>query len=246
MFRFEDVEHLYAFGVIPVLIGVFLLMWYARKQAMEKFADVSLLDQLVPQMSKYKHTIKFSLLMLGLALLIIGFANPQWGKKMEKAKRKSVDVFIALDISESMLANDISPNRLERAKRFAQQLVDELKGERMGTIIFAGNAYLQMPLTTDYAAAQLFLRSANTKMAPTQGTAIAEAIDLAERSFEQTNKQHKAMVIISDGENHDDEAIARAQEANENGMLIFTVGVGTPQGSLIPIEMAGFTDYKKD
>lgn len=246
MFRFEEIENLYAFGLLPILIGVFLWMWYARKRAMEKFADVSLLDQLIPQMSKYKHLIKFTFLMLGLTALIIAWANPQWGAKRDKVKRKSVDVFIALDISESMLANDISPNRLERAKRFAQQLVDELKGERMGTIIFAGNAYLQMPLTTDYAAAQMFLRSANTRMAPTQGTAITEAIKMAEQSFEENNKQHKAMVIISDGENHDQEALAKAKEARENGMLIFTVGVGTVQGGLIPIEIAGFQDYKKD
>jgi len=246
MFRFEEIEHLYIFGAIPVLIGVFLWMWYARKRAMEKFADVSLLDQLIPQMSRYKHFIKFVLLMLGLSALIIAWANPQWGAKREKVKRKSVDVFIALDISESMLATDISPNRLERAKRFAQDLVEKLKGERIGTIIFAGNAYLQMPLTTDYAAAEMFLTSANTRMAPTQGTAISEAIQLAEQSFEQDNKQHKAMVIISDGENHDEDALTKAKEVRQNGMLIFTVGVGTTQGSLIPVEIAGLRDYKRD
>ncbi|HFC01272.1 MAG TPA: VWA domain-containing protein, partial [Phaeodactylibacter sp.] len=246
MFKYEEIEHLYALGIIPILIGVFFWMWNARKRALEEFADASLYQQLMPQMSPYKHQIKFTLLMLGLSALIIGWANPQWGAKREKVKRKSVDVFIALDISESMLATDISPNRLERAKRFAQQLVEKLKGDRIGTIIFAGNAYLQMPLTTDYAAAKLFLKTANTRMAPTQGTAISEAIDLAEKSFEQNNKQHKAMVIISDGENHDEEALARAKEARENGMLIFTVGVGTPQGSLIPMEVNGFRDYKKD
>ena len=246
MFRYEHIEYLLALGIIPVLIGVFFWMWYARKRAMDRFADSNLINQLAPQMSKYKHKVKFGLLLLGLTALIIAFANPQWGAKREKAKRKSVDVFIALDISESMLATDISPNRLERAKRFAQQLVEELKGERIGTIIFAGNAYLQMPLTTDYAAAQLFLKSANTRMAPTQGTAISEAIDLAEQSFEQTNKQHKALIIISDGENHEEEAIARAGEAYENGLMIFTIGVGTAQGSMIPIEVAGFSDYKKD
>jgi len=184
--------------------------------------------------------------LLGLIALFIGYAIPHWGAKREKANRKSVEVFIALDISESMLATDISPNRLERAKRFAQQLVEELKGERIGNIIFAGNAYLQMPLTTDYAAAQLFLRSSNTNMAPTQGTAISEAIDLAEQSFAQNNKQHKALIIISDGENHDDEAITRAREAYENGLMIFTVGVGTQQGGLIPTQAQGFPDYKKD
>lgn len=247
MFRFEEIENLYAFGLLPILIGVFIWMWYARKRTMEKFADASLFQQLVPDMSQYKHKIKFTLLMLGLTALIVAWSNPQWGAKREKVKRKSVDVFIALDISESMLAHDISPNRLDRAKRFTQNLVEELKGERIGTIIFAGNSYLQMPLTTDYAAAQLFLKSTNTGMAATQGTAISEAIDLAEQSFEQNDKQHKAMVIISDGEDHDGEAIARAKAANEKGMLIFTVGVGSTKGSLIPItNLAGIRDYKKD
>jgi Ca-activated chloride channel family protein len=246
MFRYEHFENLLTLGVIPIIIAVFLWMWYARKRAMARFADLSLMGQLAPQTSKYKHLIKLVIILLGLIALVIGYANPQWGAKREKAKRKSVDVFIALDISESMLATDISPNRLERAKRFAQQLVEELKGERIGNIIFAGNAYLQMPLTTDYAAAQLFLRSSNTNMAPTQGTAISEAIDLAEQSFAQNNKQHKALIIISDGENHDDEAITRAREAYENGLMIFTVGVGTQQGGLIPTQAQGFPDYKKD
>ena len=141
---------------------------------------------------------------------------------------------------------DILPNRLEKAKRFTQNLVKALKGERIGLIIFAGNAYLQVPLTTDYAAAVLFAKSANTAMAPTQGTAIVEAIDLAERSFEEENKNHKALIIITDGENHDKEALDRVKDANENGLLAFTVGVGTEQGSFIPIEEPGKTDYKRD
>jgi len=212
MFKFEVPEHLYAFIAIPVLIAFFVAMWYARKAAIERFGNTTLMNQLMPQMSRYKHTIKFVLLMLGLATLIIGWANPQWGAKREKVKRKSVDLFIALDISESMLCEDISPNRLERAKRFSQRLINELKGDRIGVIIFAGNAYLQMPLTTDYAAANLFLRSANTGMAPTQGTAIDEAI----------------------------------KEARDNGLLIYTVGVGTERGGLIPVNISGFRDNKRD
>ena len=156
------------------------------------------------------------------------------------------DLFIALDISESMLCEDISPNRLERAKRFSQRLINELKGDRIGVIIFAGNAYLQMPLTTDYAAANLFLRSANTGMAPTQGTAIDEAIAMAEKSFEEDNKQHKAIIVISDGENHSESAVTKAREARENGLLIFTVGVGTASGGLIPLNISGFRDSKRD
>jgi len=200
----------------------------------------------MPDASRYKHLIKYGLLMLALTALVIAWANPQYGTKKEKVKRKSVDVFIALDISQSMMAEDIRPSRMDRARRFAQSLVEELKGERMGTIIFAGNAYLQMPLTTDYAAAQMFIKSANPKMAASQGTAISDAIDLAERSFEEENKQHKVLVIISDGENHDEEALELAKKANENGLLIFTVGVGTAEGGFIPTRIAGRPDYKRD
>ena len=246
MFRFENIEHLYAFAIIPVLVLFFLLMWYARQRAIRQFGDFQLMKRLMPEMSKYKHGIKFAILMVALSFMIIGWANPQWGTKKEKVKRKSVDVFIALDISQSMLAEDISPNRLERAKKFSQKLINELKGERIGIIIFAGNAYLQMPLTTDYAAAELFVRSANIRQAPTQGTAISEAIDLAERSFEQNNKQHKALIIITDGENHDQVAIERAKQANENGLLIFTVGVGTEEGAYIPTIYAGQRGVKRD
>ncbi|MEL6866388.1 MAG: VWA domain-containing protein, partial [Bacteroidota bacterium] len=156
------------------------------------------------------------------------------------------DVFIALDISQSMLAEDILPNRLERAKQFAQKLVNELKGERIGLLLFAGNAYLQMPLTTDYAAAMLFLRSANTRMAPTQGTAISDAIDLAERSFEEDNKHHKAIIVITDGENHEPDAIERATQARTNGLLIYTVGVGSAKGAVIPTVVGNRRDVKRD
>ncbi len=246
MYRFEEFEHLYALGIIPILIGIFVWMWYIRKRTLAKFANVSLLDQLVPNMSKYKHGVKFGLLMIGLAVLIIAWSNPQYGAKREKIKRKSVDVFIALDISESMLATDISPNRLERAKRFAQNLVKELKGEHIGTIIFAGQADLQTPLSIDYNLSLSLLQSSNTRMIPIQGTAIGQAIELAQRSFQESKKSHQALVIISDGESHEGQALSKAKEAHENGMLIYTVGVGTTGGSLIPIQVAGFKDYKKD
>lgn len=246
MFKFEHPEHLYALLVLPVFIVFFILMRYARKRALEQFGDTSLMQYLMPQVSNYKHTTKFILLLFALVFLIIGWSNPQWGTKKEKVKRKSVDVFVALDISQSMMAQDIAPSRLERARKFAQNLIDALKGERIGTIIFAGNAYLQVPLTTDYAAAQLFIKSANPNMAPAQGTAIADAIDLAERSFEEDNKNHKALIVITDGENHDNEALERAKEANNNGLLIFSVGVGTEKGSFIPTVIGGRADYKRD
>ena len=246
MFRFEYSMHLYALIGIPILIIFFVLMWRARRQAIEEFGDTPLMMRLMPDVSKYKHSIKFTLLIFALLFLIVGWANPQWGSKKEKVKRKSADVFIALDVSNSMMAQDVRPNRMERAKQFGQKLVRELKGERLGTIIFAGNAYLQMPLTTDYAAAELFLKSANPSMVPSQGTAISAAISLAERCFEENNKHHKALILITDGENHEEGMLEVVRKARENGLLLFAVGVGTTQGEFIPIQVNGRTDYKRD
>lgn len=246
MFRFEHPEYLYALAVIPLLVFFFFLTRMFRRQSIRRFGDSELVQQLMPDFSDFRQSLKFVLLLLGLTFLIVGWSNPQWGTKKERVKRRSVDVFIALDISQSMLAQDITPSRLERAKRFTQNLIEGLRGERIGSIIFAGNAYIQTPLTTDYAYAALLTRSANPDQAPTQGTAIADAIDLAEQSFEEENKNHKALVIITDGENHDEEALQRAGEAHDNGLLIFTVGVGTAEGSFIPIRVGGREDYKRD
>ncbi len=232
--------------MLPVLIGFFWLMWAARKRAIERFGNWQTVHRLMPQVSRYKHGLKLGLILIALACLVLGWANPQWGTKKETVKRQSVDVFIALDISESMLAQDISPKRLERAKNFCQNLVRELRGERLGLIIFAGNAYLQMPLTTDYAAAELFIKSANTRLAPSQGTAISDAIDLAERAFDPENKHHKVLVVVTDGENHDEVTLERAREANNNGLMIFTVGVGTASGGYIPTVYAGRSSFKVD
>ncbi|MEM7101997.1 MAG: VWA domain-containing protein [Bacteroidota bacterium] len=246
MFRFEQIEHLTTLGVIPVLMVFFILMMLFRRRTINRFGEHPLVMRLMPELSKYKHAVKFSVLMAALIFLSIAYANPQWGTKKEKVKRKSADIFIALDISQSMYAQDISPNRMERAKQFTQKLVTGLKGERIGLIIFAGNAYLQMPLTTDYAAASLFIKSADPTLAPTQGTAIAEAIDLAMESFDESNKFHKALIIISDGENHEADAIKTAADANDNGLLTFTIGVGTNQGGPIPVTVNGRSDYKTD
>lgn len=246
MFRFEHPEFLYALALLPVLVLFFSAMLIARRRAIRRFGTTTLMLRLMPERSKYKHIYKFVLLCIGLFLLIIGLANPQWGSKKEEVTRRSVDVFIALDISQSMLAQDIPPNRLERAKRFAQGLVQALRGERLGLIIFAGNAYLQVPLTTDYAAVNLFLKSANPGMAPAQGTAIGDAVRLAEASFEEENRNHKALILITDGENHDEEARDQVQTARDNGLLTFTVGVGTSEGSFIPIRKGGREDYKRD
>jgi len=246
MFRFEHPQYLYVLELLPLLVVFFVLTYRARKRLMAKFGNMRLVGELMPQVSRYKDVLKFLLLLVGLAFLIVGAANPQWGVKREKTTRKGVDVFIALDVSNSMLAQDVQPNRLERARKFTANLVDALRGERLGFIIFAGNAYLQVPLTTDYGALQLFIKSANPEMVPTQGTAIGDAISLAVRSNESGKRKHQAVIIISDGENHDVEASAIAKKANEDGLLVFTVVVGTKKGSFIPEPGGGRRDVKRD
>lgn len=246
MLRFEYTEHLYALGLLPVLLLFFWLAWRSRQRAIRRFGESALMERLMPEVSRYKHYLKFGLLLLALALLAIGWANPQYGARLAKYKRKSVDVFIAFDVSQSMLAQDVSPSRLARASRFAQSLVEGLSSERLGLILFAGSAFVQSPITQDFNSIILSLRSANPDMIPNQGTAIADAIGLAEQSFEENNKSHKALIIITDGENHDEDAVSRAGEARENGMLIFTVGVGTEAGSFIPVVENGRETYKRD
>jgi len=183
-----------------------------------------------------------------MAFLFVGWANPQWGLKKAKAKAKSTDVYIALDISQSMLAEDISPNRLERAKRFTIDLLKKLKSERVGLIFFAGNAYLQVPVTHDMASVELFVKAANTEKAATQGTAIAEAISLTTESLERAEEKtyKKALIIITDGENHEQEVIDAAKTAQENGVIVYAVGVGTEAGDYVRVIENGYKQYKKD
>ncbi|MCB0643487.1 MAG: VWA domain-containing protein [Phaeodactylibacter sp.] len=246
MFRFEHPFYLYGLAAIPILSLLFYLLWRSREKAIRRFASDHLLARLIPDLSSGKHLLKFSLLMLALAFFVIGWANPQWGTKKEKTETKGIDLFIALDISQSMLAEDIPPNRLERAKRFGQNLVDQLKGNRIGLIFFAGNAYVQMPLSKDYALAMILMQGADPEQAATQGTALGNAIELAERAFPAENKNHKALLFLTDGENHDEEALAKAKEARENGLLIYTIGVGTESGSFVPVRVNGRQEYKRD
>ncbi|MEZ4955237.1 MAG: VWA domain-containing protein [Saprospiraceae bacterium] len=246
MFRFENPYYLYALAALPVLALLFFLFLKWKKRARSRLGDTSLVAALMPETSKYRPTLKFGLLLVALALLFIGWANPQWGSKKEDVKRKSVDVMIALDISTSMFAQDIPPNRLERAKRFTEGLIEALKGERIGLILFAGSAYLQMPVTTDYAAAKLFVRSANPDLAGSQGTVIGDAIGLARKSFEGDEGSHKALIVITDGEDHDGKALEQAAAARDDGIFLFTVGVGTPEGGFIPISIRGREDFKRD
>ncbi len=246
MFRFEYSTALWFLWAIPILIGLYVLYTFWRRRQQRLLAADNLFERLSNGWSEVRHHYRFVLIALATLCLILGYANPQWGNKKEKIKAESSDVFIALDISQSMMAEDISPNRLERAKRLIQNVVQDLKGNRIGLIFFAGNAYLQMPLSNDYSAAELFVAAANTNQATTQGTAISEAIDLALRAYEEGKNNQRGLIIITDGESHDDDALAKAREAKDKGLNIFTIGVGTSEGAFVPYLNQGRQQYKRD
>ena len=198
--------------------------------------------------SEFKHRFKFILFAIAIGSLIIGITNPQIGSKMEEVKREGVDLMIAIDLSNSMLAEDLQPNRLMRAKQSISKLIDRLDGDRIGLIVFAGDAYVQLPITTDYSAAKLFLSTINSSIVPTQGTAIGKAIELSIKSFDLENDQNKAIIVITDGENHEDDAIQKAKEAQELGIFVHTIGMGSAEGGPIPIKnrYGSITSYQKD
>jgi Ca-activated chloride channel family protein len=246
MFRFGNIEYLWGLLLIPLLTMFFVWSRIARRKALKKFGQHEIMEQLMPFSSKNRPRFKFLILMLALAFFIGGIARPQFGSKLKTVKREGVELIIALDVSNSMMAEDIQPNRLERAKRAISRLVDRLKDDKIGLIVFAGDAYTQLPITSDYNSAKLFLNSVNTQIVPKQGTAIGAAIDLARRSFTPNGEANKAIIIITDGENHEDDAVSSAQAAVEEGIIVHTIGMGLPSGSPIPVLRGGQTDYLKD
>lgn len=247
MIRFAHPEYLYAFALLFVAVLLFFWANNARKRAMKRFGNPELLTLLIPYEGKWKREVKFLSAFLGFGFIVLGLANPQIGTKMEEVKREGVDIFIALDVSNSMKAEDIKPNRLESAKRQIALLLDKLQNDRIGLVVFAGESYLQVPLTTDYSAAQLLLSSIDVDVVPVQGTAIGSAIRLAMKSFVEGEIKHKVIIVITDGENHEDNAIAAAKVASAEGVVIHTVGMGSPDGSPIPAYQNGVqSGYKKD
>ena len=246
--RFEHPEYLYWLIVIPVLIIVYILIRIRQDRNFKRFADVGMRGYLVPQRSGRRDVFKFTVFLLALAFLIVGLANLQSGSKMEEVKREGIDMYIAVDVSNSMNAQDIVPSRLDRSKQAINKLISDLQGDRLGVIIFADKAFVQLPVTTDYAAAKMFLSSVNTSSVASQGTAIGEAINLAMKSFAD-DERSKAIVIISDGEDHEnDAALEAAREAAKKGIRIYTIGMGLPDGAPIPIynQYGQMTGYKKD
>jgi Ca-activated chloride channel family protein len=235
MLRFQNIDYLWALLIIPVFILLFAAVTNWKKKAFAKLGDKKIVSMMIPEVSFSRPWVKFILFIVASTFLIIGLADPQIGSKMEEEKKKGADLMILLDVSNSMLSPDMPPTRLENAKRALAQLIDNLHSDRIGIIVFAGEAYVQLPMTTDYSAAKLFLNTINTEMVPTQGTAIGAAIDMGMKSFDFKDGTGKAMIIITDGENHEDDAVAAAKEAAEKDVTVNVIGMGSEQGSPIPI-----------
>ena len=245
MFRFANPDFLYLFFLLPVLVAVFLYYNHRRRQNIRKYGDPALLKELMPTVSKYRPDVKFWLTFAALALTIFMLARPQFGSKMETVKRSGVEAVIALDISNSMLAEDVTPSRLEKAKKLISRLVDTFNNDKVGMIVFAGEAFTQLPITSDYVSAKMFLESINPSLITTQGTDIGAAIRLAMKSFTPNDGVGRAIVVITDGENHEGGAIEAAKEAAEKNMQVFILGIGSPDGSPIP-EERGSNHFRKD
>ncbi len=246
MFRFSHSEYLYFLFLIPILLGLFWYVTLLQKRAIKRFGNIDTLIQLMPGFSTQRGWFKTILFSIAVAIIIVGLAGPQFGSKLTEVKRKGIELIIALDVSNSMMAQDIQPNRLERAKQAISRLVDKLQDDRLGLIVFAGDAYVQLPVTNDYISAKMFLSSINPGIVPKQGTAIGTAINLAASSFSPQSETSKVIVVISDGENHEDDAVEAAKRANEQGIFVYAIGIGSPQGSPIPTSQESQTSFWKD
>ena len=244
MFRFADPEYLFLLLIIPVLMIVFIFYRLQKHKNTIKFGDPALLAPLMPNVSKYRPTVKFVMQVVAVAMLVIVLARPQFGTKQEEVKRQGIEVMVALDISNSMMAEDVAPNRLEKAKQVLSKLIDEMNNDKVGMVVFAGDAFTQLPITADYVSAKIFLNSISPKLIARQGTAIGSAIDLCIKSFNSESKASKAIVLITDGENHEDNAVEAAKLAKEQGIVVHVIGMGKPDGAPIPVE--GTMSFRKD
>lgn len=235
MFQFAHPLFLYALLSIPVLTVLYVRFSVGRAKRFRQFGDMELVQQLMPEQSNKKLLWKFVLLMGALFFFVLGLSGPRYGTKLQDVKKKGSEIIIALDVSNSMLAQDIQPNRLERSKQAVSRLVDRLGDDKIGLIVFAGEAYTQLPITTDYVSAKMFLSTIQPDIVPVQGTAIGSAIDLAVKSFSPNSEAGKAIIVITDGENHEDDPVASARAAAELGIEVHAIGVGSPQGTPIPV-----------
>ena len=247
MYQLEEQIWFWLLLIIPIILVLFLVLQIWKQRAQNKFADNRLLNKLSPNRSLFKSMFKIGLFCLAMACLVIALVNPKIGTKLETIKREGVDIVFAVDVSKSMLAEDIAPNRLEKSKQLVTQIINNLASDRIGIIAYAGKAFPQLPITTDYASAKMFLQNMNTDMLSSQGTAIDEAISLAKTYFDDEEQTNRVLIIISDGEDHGETAVEVAEEASNEGIKIFTIGVGKNKGGPIPIKRNGVVmNYKKD
>ncbi len=221
--------------LVPLMVVLFLVISYRRRSALGKFADPEFLAGLMPLASPGRRSLKFFLYLFAVAFIIVALAGPRFGSRLEEFKREGVEIIIALDVSNSMLARDIRPNRLERSKMAISRLASGLRNDRIGLLLFAGDAFVQVPVTSDYAAFRMILDNVTTDIVPVQGTAIGRAIDMAARSFTSESSASRVLIIISDGEDHEDDPVKSALLANEMGITVHTIGMGRPEGTPIPL-----------
>jgi len=240
MLRFEDPIYLWMLLIIPILVLVRFIVWQKRKRNLRKFGDSSLLKEMMPDVSKYRPTIKFCLLLSAITILIFMIARPQVGSKISHEKREGIEVLIALDISNSMMAQDVIPSRLEKSKLLIEDLVDHFTNDKVGLVVFAGDAFVQLPITNDYVSAKMFLQNINPSLITTQGTDLARAISLSQSCFTQREHIGRAIIVITDGEDHEGGALEAAREAYKKGINVFILGVGTSKGAPIPDGNGGY------
>jgi len=244
-FQFANSEYLYGLLIIPVFVLIFILLFIKKINDIKKIGNKEVIKSLMPEASNRRQIIKFTILMLALACVILAIARPQVGSKLKEVKTKGAEIIIALDISNSMLAEDIYPNRLEKAKLSIVKLMEKLYNDKIGIIIFAGEASTQVPMTNDYTSSKLFVKSIETSFIDIQGTAIGAAINLAANSFSPENTKSRAVIVISDGENHEDDAIEAVKNATKNGIIVHTIGIGSIEGVPIP-DGKDSNKFKKD
>ena len=245
-FRFANPHLLWLLLIVLILVALFISSRYMSKAALKRFGNIAILSSLMNGVSEGKLRIKFILEVLAFSALVIGAARPQFGSKLETVKKEGIEVMVCLDISNSMLAEDIQPNRLEKAKRMLSRLLDQMENDQVGLIVFAGDAFTQLPITNDFVSAKMFLSTIDPKMVSIQGTAIGSAINLAVRSFTPNEESQKAIVLITDGENHEDDAQGAAQQALERGIHTHVIGIGSVQGALVPDDSGRPGSYRKD
>ena len=242
----DEKKYLYLLFILPVLVGLFLINLYWKRKKQREFGDLDLVKKLSPESSYFKPILKLVVLLLAITGLILGLVNPKIGTKMETVKREGIDIVFAMDVSKSMLAEDVAPNRLEKSKQIVSQIINQLGNDRIGIVAYAGSAFPVLPITTDYSVAKMFLQSMNTDIVSSVGTSLDDAIKLSSTYFDD-KKTSKLLILISDGEDHSEGAEAAAEAANKLGIKIITIGVGTEKGSTIPLRRNGIIEsFKRD